>query len=234
VAKVKKKEHEKLTDENIRKVISLLESQPPITKKDACSILNIAYNTTRLQRIIDEFNNRQANIATRKNANRGKPASEQEIKEAIMEYLQGENITTISKRLYRSAGFVKAIIERIGVPQKPTSATERSKTALLPEACCSDEFKVGEVVWSAAYHMPAVIVAELNSDYFTKNKGMKPLNYESKYGAKVYRIHMIETVDAPDSYFPYVTKGGFSAASPAYDLGKLEHLKVFGVSLDRI
>ena len=50
------KKHENLTQANITKVISLLEPKEgkPITKKEACAILNIAYNTTRLQKIIDE------------------------------------------------------------------------------------------------------------------------------------------------------------------------------------
>ena len=53
--RIKKKESENLSDTNIRKVINLLSGSSPITKKEACGILNIAYNTARLQRIIDEF-----------------------------------------------------------------------------------------------------------------------------------------------------------------------------------
>ena len=51
---VKKKSHEKLDSGNIQRVIDLLEQEEPITKKEACEMLNIRYNTTRLQRIIDE------------------------------------------------------------------------------------------------------------------------------------------------------------------------------------
>ena len=45
---IKKKSYEKLDDINIKRVIDALESEIPITKKDACEILNISYNTTRL------------------------------------------------------------------------------------------------------------------------------------------------------------------------------------------
>ena len=48
------KKHENLSEANISKVISLLEGEKPITKKEACGILNIAYNTTRLNKIITE------------------------------------------------------------------------------------------------------------------------------------------------------------------------------------
>lgn len=53
VKRVKVKEGEKLTPSNIEKVIGLLEIEKPISKKDACELLNISYNTTRLARIIE-------------------------------------------------------------------------------------------------------------------------------------------------------------------------------------
>ena len=52
---VKKKAHENLTNDNISRVISFLRQDSPITKKEACELLNIRYNTTRLQNIIDDF-----------------------------------------------------------------------------------------------------------------------------------------------------------------------------------
>ena len=54
MAKIKKKEGENLTETNIEKVIGLLEQEKPITKKQACEILNISYNTTRLTKIIEK------------------------------------------------------------------------------------------------------------------------------------------------------------------------------------
>ena len=56
---IKSKSHEKLTDTNIANVVSLLEQDNPITKKEACSILNIRYNTTRLAKIIEEWRDTQ-------------------------------------------------------------------------------------------------------------------------------------------------------------------------------
>ena len=53
--RIKRKSHEKLTDVNIQHVMGLLQAESPITKKEACSILNISYNTTRLNSIIEEF-----------------------------------------------------------------------------------------------------------------------------------------------------------------------------------
>ena len=52
---IKKKKHEKLDDTNIKRVIAALEGDLPVTKKDACEMLNISYNTTRLSKIITNF-----------------------------------------------------------------------------------------------------------------------------------------------------------------------------------
>ena len=67
MARVKKREHEKLTSSNVQHVINLLESDKPITKKEACAILNISYNTTRLSKIIDDHKENIAYREERKN-----------------------------------------------------------------------------------------------------------------------------------------------------------------------
>src|SRR5210317_732401 len=99
LARVKKKDYENLTASNIKKVITLLNPEDstsaPISKKEACEILNIAYNTTRLQKIIDDFLETQEYQKKRRAMNRGKPASNEEIKEAVIGYLAGEPIADI-------------------------------------------------------------------------------------------------------------------------------------------
>ena len=115
------KKHENLTQANISKVIELLnptDGSKPITKKEACGILNIAYKTTRLGNIITEFHETMEFRAKRKAQNRGKAATPQEIRTTVQMYLEGDNISDIAKALYRSPAFVKGIIDRIGVPQK--------------------------------------------------------------------------------------------------------------------
>ena len=144
MARVKKKSYENLTSGNIQRVIEALRQESPITKKEACEMLNIAYNTTRLTRILEDFEEQQAYVKKRKQQNRGRPASKGEIQDAVLSYLQGDNISDISKSMYRSALFVKNLLERIGVPQRPASLDERVQNAYLPEECISDNFGVGE------------------------------------------------------------------------------------------
>ena len=81
---IKKREHEKLSDTNVREVIELLESGKPFTKKEACQKLNITYNTSRLSNIITEFKDKQAFYEKRRSQNRGRPATPNEINESIV------------------------------------------------------------------------------------------------------------------------------------------------------
>ena len=76
-------------------------SEKPITKKEACDILNIAYNTTRLTKIIEDYEETKAYVKKRKQGLRGRPASDAEIALACENYLGGDTITDISKLLFR-------------------------------------------------------------------------------------------------------------------------------------
>ena len=208
-----------MSDTNIRKVISLLRGDKPISKKEACSTLNIAYNTTRLQNIIDDFEETQAYREKRKSQNKGKAATQDEMADAIESYLSGSPISEIAAGLYRSSGFVKAIIERVGVPQKGEGVYD-----ILPEQCVAESFEEGEVIWSAKYHSPAIIKKECVS-----------IDYEEKYESKCYNIWIIEKISDDYSERWSTSLGaGFTASQLAYDLGKLTHLQEYGVNLSRI
>ena len=188
--------------------------------------MNIAYNTTRLQRIIDDFEDKISYRELRKKQNRGKAASNQEIKEAVERFLDGDSIAEIASGLFRSPSFVKGIIERVGVPQK-----EDGKVDYLPDACCAEDFSAGELVWSARYHAPAIIEKELSIDYQAEMPGFVDVNYEKKYGSKCYAIFVIQSHDDnKEDLWARVKTGGFNAYSLAYDLGKLDHLKQYGVT----
>ena len=231
---VKKKSHENLSDENIAKVIDLLAAEKPITKKEACGILNISYNTTRLTKIIDVH---VADIAYRSALlakNRGKPASNLEIKEIITEYLQGISVAQIAAGVFRSTGFVKAVIENVGVPKRGANAEEKSHVNLIPEQCIAESFEIGELVWSARYHTIACIRSEITPDYTKRMKGIAETDYATKYLGKVYTVYVTEEVTGENSLFPAVTSGGFFASVAAYDLGSLQHLTTYGVELQKI
>ena len=221
--RVKKKESEKLTESNIDFVISLLESEKPITKKEACEILHISYNTTRLNNIISQHKEDKEYREKRKKEKRGKPADTSEIGYIIEDYLQGIAISEIAKKIFRSPAFVKNIIEKVGVPTRATGA-EKHDIDFLPDACVAEDFSVGEIAWAAGYHKPCEIKAKLDE------------TYNDRYGTNCYQVWIREEVNLKDNVNYYLASevGGFNAFIASYDLGKLEHLKQYGVNIDRI
>ena len=215
------KKHENLTQANITKVIELLnptDGSKPITKKEACGILNIAYNTTRLGNIITEHLEMVEFRARRKAQNKGKAATKKEITDAVAGYLEGMTVADIAKSLYRSPAFVKGIIERIGVPQKLAHTDfEGRRNALLPDQCMADEFEEGERVWAIRQNYPAIVQREL-----------RPEQAEER-GYKLYLVYTIEAQqeDLKDTYFPYLSFAGKNHALAAYDMGSLRHLREY-------
>lgn len=215
------KKHENLTQANITKVIELLnptDGSQPITKKEACSILNIAYNTTRLGNIISDHLETMEFRAKRKAQNRGKAATKKEIQDAIRGYLDGETVSDIAKQLYRSPAFVKGIIDRIGVPQKIAHTDyEGRRNALLPEQCVAEEFEPKEKVWAIRQNYPAIVEREI-----------QPEKAEER-GYKVYLVYTIEAQqeDLEKTYFPHLSFAGKYHAVPAYDMGSLRHLQQY-------
>jgi hypothetical protein len=208
VARTRKsiQENEKLTDANITRVIGLLnpkeEGVKAITKKEACSILGIAYNTTRLQTILDQFVERIAKEKEKRAAKRGKPASNDEISYTIAEYLTGQPIDSIAKSLYRGTSFVKAILEKYSVPIRQSSHNY-FKPELIPDGAVKNRFNIGEIVYSARYDSTAKVVSEQEHPVY----------------GWTYRVWLLS--EAWQQF----------AAQPACELASLEHLKEFGIVL---
>ena len=156
MARVKAKQHENLSEINVKRVIELLEAEKPISKKDACQILNITYNTTRLNRIIEEYREGQATQARLRAANRGKPATPSEIQTVIESYLDGQAISDIAKSIFRPTSFVKEVVEKVGVPQRVVGA-DYTNPGIIPEQCISESFEKGQIVWHARRHCMAIV-----------------------------------------------------------------------------
>ena len=193
-----------LTEANILRVIDLLEPKEgkPGTKKDACQILGITYNTTRLATIIEQYKAKKAKELERRAALRGKPATSDEINYVIQEYLEGNTVDSISKSLYRSAGFVSQLLERYDVPKR-ASSQDYFRPELIPEGAMRSRFAVGEIVYSARYDSIARIDTEQS---------------DPRYGW-VYRIWLL------------ADKWKQSAYQEACELASLQHLRGLGVKI---
>lgn len=194
------KENDLLNDANLERVIAGFEATPKMTKKDACAILGIAYNTTRLDTLIEKYQEKKARDASRRAALRGKPATQDEVVYVIQEYLEGSTIDAISKATYRGSTFIKAILEKYDVPIRQTSH-DYFRPELIPDGATRERFAVGEVVYSARYDSTARIDAE---------------QHDSRHGW-IYRVWLLSE------------KWKQSAYQEACELASLEHLRTAGV-----
>ena len=198
-------EEELMTDANIAKVIKLLEPEQgtkAITKKDACQILGMAYNTTRLGTIIEEWKKKQTKNAERRAEKRGKPVTGEERVYIISEYLAGETVDSISKATYSSSTFVKSVLETNSVPIRVPGSSYFCPE-LIPEGAVRERFKVGEVVYSARYDSTARIDAE---------------SFSEKHGW-IYRVWLLSEKWQQNAY------------QEATELASLEHLREMGVRI---
>ena len=234
---IKSKAHEKLSFDNIERVIQQLEQDNPITKKEACGMLNIRYNTTRLQRIIDDHLDLKSFRETRKAQNKGKMATQDEIRSVVKAYLDGDNISVIANSLYRSPAFVKNIVERVGIPQKMADSDyEGKRNAMLPEQCVALEFEYNEKVWYPKRNRFAIIKDEITQKYQSERLGYacygniaQCVNYEDRWGGKCYKVYVLDPCDTSQTLFPWLDgeKTGYWGTALAYDLGSLRHLQEY-------
>lgn len=201
MATKRKVDEDKLTDANIEKVISLLNAEKPVTKKYCCELLGIAYNTTRLDKLISDYQQKKAKDASRRAEKRGKPATKDEVSFIISEYLSGATVDSISNSIYRGSAFIHNILESYGIPKRSNSYSYY-EPELVPELAMCERFKIGEKAYSMKYASMARIDAEILDK---RNLGF------------IYRVWLLDD------------KWSQSAYVEAFDLASLEHLRVQGI-----
>lgn len=153
----KNAEHERLDDKSIEKAIEILNNKG--TKKAACEVLNISYNTTRLNTLIEKYLENKRRTAEKRKEKRGKPATTSEIQYTVESYLEGRAVQDIAEALYRGPAFVVSILSRYSVPMRNIPHSYFSPK-LIPDEACRDKFLVGEKVYSARYDSLATIESE--------------------------------------------------------------------------
>jgi hypothetical protein len=199
-------EEDRMTPANIEKVLAMLAPADPEvkawTKKEACQALGMAYNTTRLTKILSDYTDKQKRDGERRAALRGKPATQDEVIFIIQEYLEGATVDAISKSTYRGSTFIKAILDKYEVPLRQVSQNYFDP-ALIPDGTTRERFSLGEVVYSARYDTIARVDAE---------------SHDPRYGW-IYRIWLLGD------------KWKESAWQEAYELASLQHLRELGVRI---
>lgn len=154
---VKLKAYEQVTPENIRKVLALLEAGG--TKREACTILSITYNTSRLQRILDEYVRRDKVEKELRARKRGTPVELEEALQIIKEYLETASVDAVSKAFYRSRDSINRVLDTYGAKLYGNKGSYFNPS-YLPDQCVVSELQEGQYVWAARYNMLAKVRKE--------------------------------------------------------------------------
>ena len=194
------KDNEKLDDASLERVIKYL-AEKGATKKAACQMLNISYNTTRLDRLIETYKEKKIKDAERRLEKRGTPASKEETSFIITEYLEGVTVDSISRSLYRGVSFIHNVLEFYGIPKR-NSSPDYFHPTLIPEISMADTFEPGETVYSARYDCLARVVKEVACP-----------------SGKTYRIYLKSERFREFAY------------QPVWELASLRHLRAEGIVL---
>jgi DNA invertase Pin-like site-specific DNA recombinase len=160
---VKVKAGETITPDRIEQVIELLNTGG--TKKSACDILGIRYNTSRLQKIIEEYSTRKEAEQKLKDKKKGTAVEKQEALDIIKDYLETGSIEATAKSFYRTPYIVSTVLEFYGA-RLHNQKSDYFKPILLPEICVVTSFSVGEYVWSARYNALAIIKKEVEPEVY--------------------------------------------------------------------
>lgn len=170
-----------ITDEQYERAIALLQEGG--TKKAACEVLGINYNTKRLDTLLEQRQEgieREKRLRARK---RKEPVLKPELVEIITDYLSGASLEQLSNDHYRSTGIIKYHLEKSGAMLRSNSKVDELSPPLLPDECIKDSFEKGEYVWVAKYGSIGVICGEFKNAYRVKviNESMNQYCYQPAY-----------------------------------------------------
>jgi len=202
--RIRVKQGEDLSASNIANVAKLLSAEKPITKKEACERLGISYNTSRLNRIIEDHHEEVERDKRLRKKLRGKPLDNQETHNIVSLALEGESVASISASTYRSKEVIEDCLKKYNLPKLGDIRSHNYfHPPLLDEDGAKESYKPGDLVYSARYQSPAYI---------------KSLFQASEEHGNVYLIQLPPPREK-------------TALQPWYELGDLSAVAELGISL---
>jgi len=165
MARIRKKSTEQLSEQNLEKVIALLEQEKPITKKDACAMLSIAYNTTRLNKIVLEHKANLKQRAELRKKFRNKPLDKSDLNLIVSSYLEGVSLTDIADNIFRSIALIKRVLIKYNIPLRDSNI-DYWHPAEISEDAMMDDYIKDDLVFSARYNQPACIMKKIKDEVY--------------------------------------------------------------------
>jgi len=169
-----------IPDSKIRIVIWKLKIGK--TKKECCEFLGIAYNTTRLNKIVEDFKKKEETEKRLKTKNKSKEFSATEIKAVISDYVNGESISKIAERYYVSFPRVKKLLIDNNVPIRARGNKKSADVSHITQDL-DIKFSIGDKVF---------IPGPNADEYIDKNKAL--IKLKNIYG-KVIEVFDEDYID---------------------------------------
>jgi len=157
-----KKQTTEIPEAKIR--IAIWELKSGKTKKKACETLGIAYNTTRLGKIIEEFKEKLIREKELREKKKGKPLSEDDIKFIISSYLEGQPQYKIADQLYISSAKVKKTLLENSIPIRGRGKKTPAQTDHIKQDL-TIKFQKGDRVFVPILNETGIIHEVWDEDY---------------------------------------------------------------------
>ena len=143
-----------ITEAKIRQVLWMIKAGK--TKKACCEHLGIAYNTKKLDTIIEDFHKGIEREADLKKAARNKIFTAKEKQMVADSYLKGEAQSNLAKQFYVSPQKVKAILMELNVPIRGRGKNSEAKVDHIVQDL-EVKFVKGEKVFLARHNCFGII-----------------------------------------------------------------------------
>jgi hypothetical protein len=134
------------------------------TKKFICEFLGIAYNTKRLDKIIEDFKAKELREKQLKEKAKNTELTDAVKKDIIKSYLNGEAQTAIAKLYYISAPRVKKVLMEANIPLRARGKNAEAKTEHIVQDL-DIKFKVGDRAFSGPENSFVSIVKVFDEEY---------------------------------------------------------------------
>jgi hypothetical protein len=184
---------EEIPEAKIRQVIWMLKAGK--TKKVCCEHLGIAYNTTRLNKIIEDFKAKEQRAKELKEKAKTMEITPAIRKDIANSYSNGEAQSAIAARYYISPQRVKTILMEMNVPIRARAKNAPAKTEHIVQDL-DIKFAVGDRVFYGPENSFAYITTVYDEEYSEKLRQgkqrwieLRPWTEKSRHPEPVLDVH---------------------------------------------
>ena len=156
------KKKQEIAEGDIRAVIWMLKAGK--TKKACCEQLGIAYNTTRLMKIVNEFKEQGERTEELKKKARAKSLTDIDKRDIAKTYIDGEPISRIAERLYLTSPRIKKVLLELNVPLRGRGRKIAAKTEHVVQNL-DKKFAIDDTVFYGEKNTMATIKQVFDEDY---------------------------------------------------------------------